>query len=130
TSSPSRRPSSHPRPSTLLRCTNTSLLPSVGSMKPKPFSALNHLTFPLVMVLQVFLSTECINHDQPEESNQKNLEEPTGIEMWNQRGIKGLVEQGKHQERRKVLWRIHSTRHAHGGAAPIEHVRSTCTIAV
>jgi len=31
------------------KCANTSALPSSGAMKPKPLSALNHLTVPVVV---------------------------------------------------------------------------------
>src|ERR1700694_3209383 len=40
-----------PARSTALMCTNTSLPPSSGAMKPKPFVALNHLTVPVVILL-------------------------------------------------------------------------------
>ena len=33
------------------KCTNTSLLPSAGVMKPKPFDSLNHLTVPLSLAI-------------------------------------------------------------------------------
>src|SRR5215213_6648463 len=34
-----------------LKCAKTSALPSSGAMKPKPFSALNHLTVPVAILL-------------------------------------------------------------------------------
>src|ERR1700723_459305 len=46
-----------PARSTALMCTNTSLPPLSGWMKPKPFVALNHLTVPVVIVL----SPRCAN---------------------------------------------------------------------
>src|SRR3979411_957772 len=39
-----------PARSTALMCTNTSLPPSSGAMKPKPLVALNHLTVPVVIL--------------------------------------------------------------------------------
>jgi hypothetical protein len=45
---PSLRPCI-PARSTALMCTKTSLLPSSGWMKPKPFWPLNHFTVPCVM---------------------------------------------------------------------------------
>ena len=39
-----------------LKCTNTSL-PSSTSMNPKPFSALNHLTFPVCMKKTPFIAS-------------------------------------------------------------------------
>src|ERR1700709_431297 len=40
-----------PARSTALMCTNTSLPPSSGAMKPNPLVALNHLTVPVVIYL-------------------------------------------------------------------------------
>src|SRR6202000_2843497 len=45
---PSARPE-RPARSTALMCTNTSLPPSLGWMKPKPFWPLNHFTVPVVI---------------------------------------------------------------------------------
>ena len=35
------------------RCTNTSLLPSSGVMKPNPLDSLNHLTLPLILDIKI-----------------------------------------------------------------------------
>nr|DAE04065.1 MAG TPA: hypothetical protein [Myoviridae sp. ctGBP5] len=36
------------------KCTNTSLLPSAGEIKPNPLSALNHFTKPVIL-LDIFI---------------------------------------------------------------------------
>src|SRR5262249_33677223 len=53
---PSLRPCI-PARSTALMCTKTSLPPSSGLMKPKPFWLLNHFTVPCV--IQLFLQVVC-----------------------------------------------------------------------
>jgi hypothetical protein len=50
-----------PARSTALMCTNTSLPPSSGAMKPKPLVALNHLTVPVV----IFLLQDAQKRDVP-----------------------------------------------------------------
>src|ERR1700712_1461162 len=44
-----------PARSTAEMCTNTSLLPSSGWMKPKPLVPLNHLTVPVLIGISVYL---------------------------------------------------------------------------
>src|SRR5688572_26496080 len=39
-----------------LKCAKTSAEPSSGAMKPKPFSALNHLTVPVAILLFLLFS--------------------------------------------------------------------------
>src|SRR4030065_316251 len=48
----------NPSPWMVEKCTNTSALPSVGVMKPKPLASLNHFTVPLCIVTSARVATD------------------------------------------------------------------------
>src|ERR1700742_897993 len=50
---------------TELKWTNTSLLPSLGVMKPNPFASLNHLTVPVAIEKHLL----CLTHERAEEAH-------------------------------------------------------------
>src|SRR4030065_214835 len=51
----------NPSPWMVEKCTNTSALPSVGVMKPKPLASLNHFTVPLCIVTSALGATDGTN---------------------------------------------------------------------